>query len=77
MKKRRIKIGDRVRIVEESWTNTFDVGDILYVVERADVGSCPYFLAKAKEDYGSKKFAPFTLKYELLKEEPIAGGILL
>ncbi len=68
---RRLKIGDKVRIIKEGhYNNLFEVGDVVYVVANCDStytanyeDSCPHYLSKYKEQKTNKYFGPWRYSY--------------
>jgi len=76
---RKIKVGDRVRIIKPCGTRLFGAGDIVNVVGVVDDGSseCPFYLSKDKERKMGNCFGPWASNYELLTMENVIGGKLL
>ncbi len=77
---RKIKVGDRVRILEPCSTSLFEVGDIVNVVAKIDSGSgnCPFYLSKDKERKLGNHFGPWAYNYELMPiNNNMVGGELL
>ena len=79
--KRKIKVGDRVRIIENSWTDLFNVGDIVYVVGETDsdlLSGCTFYLSPNKNCTShTEKYAPYDYKYVLVGDKVVVGGKLI
>ena len=81
---RKLKIGDRVRILEEGYyNNQFKEGDIVYIVGKVhnEGGDCPWYLSKDKQrlprDGLATYFGPYSHAYEYVPNKNIIGGKIL
>ena len=78
---RELKIGDRVRIIIDSYYNgQFSKGDVVYVVDKiTDTfgdGVCPYYLSKYKQRKMGNCFGPYRSSYEYVPNKILVGGLI-
>ena len=81
---RKLKIGDRVRILKEGYyNNQFKKGDIVYIVGAVhnEGGACPWYLSKDKQrlprDGHATYFGPYGNAYEYVPNKNTVGGHIL